>query len=51
MLPNENIDQLDSRFTTILNEINTLRKEYPKVALNIIRALPNLPCTPQIITG
>ncbi|KAL8507224.1 hypothetical protein ACS0TY_017949 [Phlomoides rotata] len=41
MLPNETIDELDSRFTTIMNEINTLGKEYPRreIALKIIRAL------------
>ncbi|KAL8519604.1 hypothetical protein ACS0TY_010513 [Phlomoides rotata] len=42
MLPNETIDELDSRFTIIMNEINTLGKEYPKkeIDLQIIRALP-----------
>ncbi|KAL8503185.1 hypothetical protein ACS0TY_022074 [Phlomoides rotata] len=42
MLPNEIIDELDSRFTIIMNEINILGKEYPKreIALKIIRALP-----------
>ncbi|KAL8507512.1 hypothetical protein ACS0TY_018160 [Phlomoides rotata] len=42
MLSNETIDELDSRFTTIKNEINTLGKEYPRreITLEIIRALP-----------
>ncbi|KAL8529116.1 hypothetical protein ACS0TY_006544 [Phlomoides rotata] len=42
MLPEETIDELDSRFTVIMNEINTLGKVFTKreMALKIIRALP-----------
>ncbi|KAL8514413.1 hypothetical protein ACS0TY_013502 [Phlomoides rotata] len=42
MLPEETIDELDSRFTVIMDEINTLGKEYNKrdMALKIIRSLP-----------
>ncbi|KAL8461606.1 hypothetical protein ACS0TY_032912 [Phlomoides rotata] len=42
MLSNETIDELDSIFTTIMNEMNTLGKKYPirEIALKIIRALP-----------
>ncbi|KAL8456973.1 hypothetical protein ACS0TY_034991 [Phlomoides rotata] len=42
MLPEETIDEPDSRFTVIMNEINTLGKEYTKreTALKIIRSLP-----------
>ncbi|KAL8459648.1 hypothetical protein ACS0TY_036947 [Phlomoides rotata] len=41
MLPNETIDQFDTRFTAIINDINDLGKEYTKknVALRILRAL------------
>ncbi|KAL8542807.1 hypothetical protein ACS0TY_003623 [Phlomoides rotata] len=42
MLIEETIDELDLRFTVIMNEINTLAKEYTKreMALKIIKALP-----------
>ncbi|KAL8480301.1 hypothetical protein ACS0TY_027010 [Phlomoides rotata] len=42
MLPNETIDQLDPRFTTIINAINDLDKKYTKkeIVLGILRALP-----------
>ncbi|KAL8482898.1 hypothetical protein ACS0TY_025802 [Phlomoides rotata] len=42
MLPNESIDQFNTRFTVIINEIYDIGKEYTKkdVALRILRALP-----------
>ncbi|KAL8477326.1 hypothetical protein ACS0TY_029578 [Phlomoides rotata] len=42
MLKGETIAQLDSRFTNIMNEINSLGKEFTNrdVALKIIRSLP-----------
>lgn len=42
MLDGESIDNMENRFTNILNEINALGKEFPTkdISLKIIRSLP-----------